>query len=333
MPLPLLLIGVAAASAAFGAKKGYDAISDHSQAKSLNEEAQQTFDQAQAHLAGAREDARRALEDLGRLKLETWNGQLGRFVQLFEQLHNVELRGETLVGDFAPPFVSRAELGEMKRLSLKASEIMTGGAAALGSGALVGIASYGGAMTFAAASTGTAIGSLSGAAAVNATLAWFGGGSLAAGGLGMAGGVAVLGGLVAGPVLAVGGLILAAKAKEGLAHARTNLASAKRAAAEMSNAATIVIGIRRLSRQFSRVIERVIPQMDAALDQLEAVISVAGTDYRSYQRAQQQTVYVAVQFAQVMKILLETPLLTPEGAIDSKCHKALDQARFALKAE
>ena len=45
------------------------------------------------------------------------------------------------------------------------------------------------------ASTGTSIASLSGAAATNATLAFFGGGSLAAGGLGMAGGTAVLGGL------------------------------------------------------------------------------------------------------------------------------------------
>ena len=59
------------------------------------------------------------------------------------------------------------------------------------------------ASTFAAASTGTAIATLSGAAATNATLAFFGGGSLAAGGLGMAGGTAVLGGLVAGPALCV----------------------------------------------------------------------------------------------------------------------------------
>ena len=39
---------------------------------------------------------------------------------------------------------------------------------------------------FGTASTGTAIGSLSGAAATSATAAWFGGGAVAAGGLGMA---------------------------------------------------------------------------------------------------------------------------------------------------
>ncbi len=43
------------------------------------------------------------------------------------------------------------------------------------------------------ASTGTAISALSGAAATKATIAWLGGGALAAGGLGIAGGTAVLG--------------------------------------------------------------------------------------------------------------------------------------------
>jgi hypothetical protein len=43
-----------------------------------------------------------------------------------------------------------------------------------------------------AAGTGTAIIELSGAAATNATLAWFGGGSIASGGLGMGVGATVL---------------------------------------------------------------------------------------------------------------------------------------------
>ncbi len=54
-----------------------------------------------------------------------------------------------------------------------------------------------------AASTGTAINTLSGAAATNAILAWFGGGSLAVGGAGMAGGTIVLGALAVVPMLIV----------------------------------------------------------------------------------------------------------------------------------
>lgn len=59
----------------------------------------------------------------------------------------------------------------------------------------------------ATASTGTAISTLSGAAATNATLAWLGGGSIAAGGGGIAAGTAVMGGLIAIPALAVMGFL------------------------------------------------------------------------------------------------------------------------------
>lgn len=54
------------------------------------------------------------------------------------------------------------------------------------------------ATTFGTASTGTAISTLSGAAATNAALAWLGGGAAAAGGGGMASGTAFL--AIAGPV-------------------------------------------------------------------------------------------------------------------------------------
>ncbi|ROO74760.1 hypothetical protein [Vibrio crassostreae] len=68
-----------------------------------------------------------------------------------------------------------------------------GGTAAVGAWGLVSI--------IGSASTGTAIATLSGAAATNATLAWFGGGALAAGGAGMSGGMMVLGGIVAAPMI------------------------------------------------------------------------------------------------------------------------------------
>jgi predicted nuclease with TOPRIM domain len=63
------------------------------------------------------------------------------------------------------------------------------------------------ASTIGFASTGTYIGGLSGVAATNATLAWLGGGSLAAGGGGMATGATVLGGLLVIPAIVVTGIL------------------------------------------------------------------------------------------------------------------------------
>lgn len=87
-------------------------------------------------------------------------------------------------------------------------------------GAAAGFAVYGGVMTFAAASTGTLISTLSGVAATNATLAAIGGGALSAGGLGMAGGTAILGAAVAAPVLAIAGWAYASHGEEALRNAR-----------------------------------------------------------------------------------------------------------------
>lgn len=79
--------------------------------------------------------------------------------------------------------------------------------AGLGAGAAAGV--FAAVSATATASTGTAIASLSGAAASSATMAWLGGGSLAAGGLGVAGGTMVLTGIVALPaMLAMGGVLV-----------------------------------------------------------------------------------------------------------------------------
>lgn len=84
------------------------------------------------------------------------------------------------------------------------AKIKNAGGVAVGIGAGAAVAAFaptaamGLATTFGVASTGTAISTLSGAAATNAALAWIGGGALAAGGGGMAAGQTFL--ALAGPV-------------------------------------------------------------------------------------------------------------------------------------
>ena len=328
MPLPLILLGGAAVLAGvYGAKKGVDAYSDHKEAVGLNEAAEQLLTEAERRLKHEREKCTAKLEQLGRLKFEAWDRELGRFCSLFERLRNVEVVGDPRADRVA---WSDEELAEMKSLSGYASEVMSGGLTAVGSGALVGLASYGGATMFATASTGTAIGSLSGVAATNATLAWFGGGALSVGGLGMAGGVAVLGGIVAGPVLAVGGMVLAAKARENLAKARTNHALAEEQASEMELARTKVRGIRKIAKQFAKVISATVERTTPVLDGLAMTIARHGTDFAKYPDEAKRDVYLAVQFVQCLKALLEAPILTKDGALNEGHHEALERGREFL---
>ncbi|HYF89714.1 hypothetical protein [Azospirillum sp.] len=341
MPLPAILIGGAVVAGLWGGKKMLDASSANSEAQSIGEEAAELFDRAKNELEDARATANSALENLGRLKIDVWRTDIQDFVRLMERIKDVEVTGSVHIDDLAKTLVRPDQLGALKDTSLHFAELGSAAVGSIASGALAGVAAYGGVGALATSSTGVAIGSLSGAAATNATLAWLGGGSLAAGGAGMAGGMAVLGGLIAGPALLVGGWAMSAQADANLAKARANLAEARQAAEEMALAATAVQGITRVTQQFESAILQFQRTFRLALGALQAVIAVAparrpfllvrlfdtlrgkrrepSTSYKSYTPQQQQIVWLAYECASVMKRLLETPLLREDGAIDARC--------------
>ena len=89
--------------------------------------------------------------------------------------------------------------------TLTAGEVALGGVAGTGAGITSAFTSWSLVGTLGAASTGTPIIALAGAAKVSAILAWLGGGSLAAGGAGMAGGAVALLGIAFIPALVVSG--------------------------------------------------------------------------------------------------------------------------------
>ena len=99
-------------------------------------------------------------------------------------------------------------------------EILKGLVKAAGSSFLSYFGAIGIATSIGTASTGTAIASLSGAAAENAILAWFGGGSIAAGGGGVALGSAVLSGIVVGPAVFFTGVSLSKAGEKALTQAK-----------------------------------------------------------------------------------------------------------------
>ena len=253
MPLPLLLVGAAVAAAGWGVKKGIDAKSDFDAAESINEDAQEIFDKAKRSLEECREETQSRLESLGRQKALLFEEALIPFVETFSRIKNVDFKDMDIPDDNIQ--ITSGEILEIRDAAIRMEKVVGGAAGALGSGALAGLAAYG-SVGLASASTGTAIAGLSGAAATNATLAWLGGGSLAAGGLGIAGGTAVLGGIVAAPVLLVGGLMLASKAEEAKENALSNLWGAKAAAEAMETAEVAARAIGRKADEVGKVLKR-----------------------------------------------------------------------------
>ena len=329
MPLPLIIIGGAILAGGYGVKKGLDAKDDFNEAEELNEEAQETYDSAQKSLEKRKKNVQETMESLGSRKVALFKNALLPFVNTFSKIKNIDFSGVNLPDDVLDNISE--ELLEVRDISVQMGEVVGGGAGALGSGALTGLAAFGSVGLLGTASTGTAIAGLSGAAATNATLAWLGGGSLAAGGFGMAGGTAVLGGIVAAPVLLVGGLMLASKAEEAKENARSNLLKAEAAAEAMETAEVAARAIGRKAAEVRRVLRRL--QKDYLEDDLAELRSLVSTNdnYHTYDPRQKQLVCRAASLAVTAKNVAEAPLLDEDGALTKAIRRALTKAKRFLK--
>ncbi|MFO7961538.1 MAG: hypothetical protein R6U94_11385 [Nitriliruptoraceae bacterium] len=296
-------------------------------AHQLNKKTQRQLSTNQRKLEHQRERTKNALEDLGRTKLEVYDGAVRRFATVFERLKNVELNDLDLeqlpeeVEDYNIK-VRGIDFGPVDAMK---TTVLSGGA-----GAAAGLITWAGVGTVGAASTGTAISTLGGAAATNATLAWLGGGSLAAGGMGMAGGMAVLGGLVAAPVLAVGGLVVHHKGKQAYAQAKHDAAEAQKAVAEMDLAISKAEQIQVRALDVRDLVERLAALAGERIAVLE-YITAAETDYKRFPEVDKQAVRVSVMLVKTLRAVMDVPLITEQGDLSGDGAELLGAARKVLR--
>lgn len=312
MPIPLIL-GVAAGAAAL-AKAG-KAIYDNNQASEANDTAQSIARRAEYSLEEAREKCQEALADLGAKKADTLSNHVSDFITTFGKIKNIDFQHDGNLGNLTVTEFSNVVLKELKQdvsFVIDSGLGLGGGTMA---GALTAFGAYNGTMMFAAASTGTAISSLSGVAATNATLAWLGGGSLATGGMGMAGGVLALNALAAGPGLLIAAWYMGSKATSRLNNARSNIAKAKEFAADIDKAIALTTGIEQVAHKASDIISNLRKHSRRSLENLENVIEIQGTDYSLYDEDAKMTVLKNVKIIQVLKVAIDTPILDEQGRL------------------
>ena len=331
MPVPLLFIGVAAVTGGFGIGSTIKAGIDSGNAKNINKSANELIQNGTDWLNAQRLACGRSLGQLGEEKLFVLNSSVTSFLDTFTKIKNVDFRETEGLDELSKLHIDEKEFVELKSMVNYAGSIAGGAIAGTASGALIAFGAYGAAQAFAFASTGTAIASLSGAAATNATLAFFGGGSLAAGGLGMAGGTAVLGGLVAGPALALFGVVVSATAKKNLDEAYTNRAQAVQLAEELSVAGKQCEVIRRRTYMLYNLLARLDAIFVPLLYDMEDIFKNEGDDYSKYTERSKKKVASCASIAVTIKSVLDTQLLNDEGILTDSSQTIMETAEESIK--
>lgn len=323
MPIPFIILGATIAmgvsGVGMGAKGGYD----QHRASKLNQNSNQRIENASFRLEDLRIKCSTSLQDLGDEKISVLNGSVTKFVDVFSQLKNVDFNESEGLNELGKIQMGTKEFSEMKELTKFSSSLIQGSTTGIAGGALTAFGAYNAASLLATASTGTAIASLHGVAATNATLAWFGGGSLAAGGAGMAGGAVVLGGIVAGPALFCMGLIVGSKAGKNLESARSNAYQANEICEELENGAFECMAIRRRCYMFYNLLARLDSYLTPLTFAMEDIVKVEGTNYSVLSNQSKKTVASAAATVSSIKAVLDTPILTDSGMLTEESETLL----------
>lgn len=206
MPLPVLLGILAAGAALGGVGSGIHGATKMKEANDTMKAADSRHKKNIKRFDDASEATNKIMDELGALELEILHS-FDDFSNTIEKIQNrPQFKEFKKDGVTLPKYDKEA----LKNVSVGAGVLLGGlGGAAVGTagGFAAAGATTSAVMALGTASTGTAIASLSGAAATNATLAALGGGAIAAGGGGIAVGTTILGATTLGVGLLVGGVI------------------------------------------------------------------------------------------------------------------------------
>lgn len=248
------------------------------------------------------------------------------FRDSFGRLKNVDLAE---LAEIAMP--ARVELPavELADVRLPASGAVGALAGGLTSGAGAVAATYAAVGAFSTASTGTPIAALSGAAATNATLAFLGGGSVAAGGGGVAAGTLVLGGVVAAPVLVAAMAFVSWRGRSARRTQRQTAASLDQAEAELTIVEQRAAAVLNRSRQVRALLTDLQTETAARLPSLAELVD-SNDDYATYTAHQRSAVAAAVGLVSATVALMAAPLVDDSGGVSELSEHVLADTRARL---
>lgn len=275
MPLPLIIGGIAAIAGAAGLGSGIHGGMKMKEANDTMKSAKNKQERAVALFNEKNSETTKLMDSIGEQELNILKS-FDEFSDLIEKIQNRPDFKKYKREDIDLP---EYEAEELKKVSAGAG-VLLGGIAGTAAGTVGGFAAAGATtsavMALGTASTGTAIASLSGVAATNATLAALGGGTIAAGGGGMALGSAVLGGATLGVGLLVGGILFNVTGSKLSDKADEAYRQAARTETEVNKIVAYLAGLKSAGTSFQESLSKIRKQYRKRLSILDHIINFSG---------------------------------------------------------
>lgn len=311
---------------------GVQAYQDRKKAISAKEEADALLESLNKENERKRQESNEILADFGKTRLEALKSTVGVFLKYIEVLgHNYKEKEYEILGKID---IKPEQIKELESVEMNASNAL-GTVAASGSLAAAALAGVPSAVTwgvgaFATASTGTAISSLSGAAATNATLAWLGGGSIAAGGGGMAAGATVLAGITYASMgvlaLASAGLISSAYYSKKYTEATQYLESVKEYRSKLHLGWELMNRINQRARELKSITLELQGRIENSLLYLEPLIY----DFQNTDEYYLQTFQECAIMVKAMSELSQTPIMDEQGNLSNASNVIVSKTQKIL---
>jgi hypothetical protein len=313
--IPLVLVGLGTSTGVGGIVTGVLGGLKLKEAQSLAAAAQKRYDKSTSTTQGRVDELNKRIKLYGRQQEQARQLVIKRMGAFIER-HRKQVKesaAQLLDGIEAEQRDIEAFTGS---LTADVNWLKGAGMAALtGAGTYAGIPAV--ATAIGTASTGTAIGTLSGAAAESATMAWLGGGSLAAGGGGVALGTAALGVVTIGPTMLIGGLTLNVQGEKAMTKAKKYQARVAVAVEEQAAFRSVLDALDTRVSEVSEVLAGLVRRGQDALSVLEQLDFKPEQHASEFQRALSLTLAV--------RDLCRIPLIGEDGQMNS------DMTRVILK--
>ncbi|VAY86331.1 hypothetical protein MNB_ARC-1_1284 [hydrothermal vent metagenome] len=300
-----------------GFKSLTNPINDYKYIKDKNKEIERIMKEADKKTAPFREKINKKLEEFGNVKIEIIDTTINKFSTRIKDIKNFPFNEiENKLAPHKNLSFSKKDLDDMQVSVLSVKKILKGGTGGAIAGAGIAGATYATVAAFGAASTGTVISSLSGAAATNATLAWLGGGALAAGGGGMALGAIVLGGIAVVPIAS----ILIYKGKFDYTEERKQVDQKYKEAILFSQKMDEFIKNFDDTIEFINntiiLVKKFASECNKLNHQTEHIIEQIGKNYENYNNEQKKLIQKNVTFIAGLSAFLNTNIMNDNGTFN-----------------